>query len=208
LLATLSALLLGSFGCGTPNESQDLMAARAAMSSAMNSGPGPADNSSIRLNAGDAVAVTFPGAGPMNTTERIRLDGHIAMPLIGDVMAAGKTPKELQDDLRLLYKPHLQNNEVLVILTTSSSAIYVSGAVIKPGRISMERPMTLLDAIMEAGGFDTKKANVKRVAVIRQSYGHQYSRKTFNLRPVLKGKNVEPYQLEPFDIVFVPERIF
>src|SRR6516225_10663519 len=80
---------------------------------------------SVRLHAGDTVQVTFPGAPSMNTSQRIRIDGFIAMPLVGDVPAAGKTPVELQADLAKRYDPHLQNKEVVVIVGTSSATVFV-----------------------------------------------------------------------------------
>lgn len=161
----------------------------------------------VRLNAGDVVQITFPGAPTLNTVERVRLDGNLLLPLVGEVPAAGKSPTELQGDLVKLYSGHLQTKEVLVVLASSSASIFVGGAVARPGRIPMERPMTVLDAIMEAGGFDPRRANVKNVSVIRQKDG-KYTRQYVNLKPVLKGEDVRPFPLQPFDTVYVPEKIF
>ncbi len=162
---------------------------------------------SVRVNPGDVVDLRFPGAPAMNVMERVRLDGNLFLPLIGEVAAAGKSPAQLQTELSALYAKHLQVKEVVVILASTSASVFVSGAVNRPGRVPMERPMTVLDAIMEAGGFDPKRANVKRVAIIRNKEG-RYTRNELNLRPVLKGENVVPFNLEPFDIVFVPEKLF
>ena len=59
----------------------------------------------------------------------------------------------------------------------------VSGAVQKPGKIVFERPATVLEAIMEAGGF-TPEANLKRVSVIRNVKG-EHKTEQIDLRPVL-----------------------
>jgi polysaccharide biosynthesis/export protein len=161
----------------------------------------------VRLNPGDVVQVTFPGAPQMNTTERVRLDGKILMPLIKEIQAAGKTPVELQADLVKAYEKDLQVKEVVVIVNSTSASVFISGAVNRPGKIAMERPMTVLDAIMEAGGFDPKRANIKKVSVIRQE-SNRYKSFTLDLKPVLKRKDVAPFYLQPFDIIFVPEKIF
>lgn len=161
----------------------------------------------VKIHSGDVLQISFPGAPQMNTTERVRLDGKILMPLVGEVVASGRTPVELQEELVRLYDTHLDVKEVVVIVASTTASVFVSGAVAKPGRIPMERPMTVLDAIMEAGGFDPKRANVKKVAVIRQVQG-RYSRHEMNLRPVLDGTDVRPFWLQPFDTVYVPERIF
>lgn len=193
-LVMLAALLFG--GCQTAPPHFPVAEATAAMT-------GPA----VRFNPGDLLQVSFPGATAMNTTQRVQLNGNIQMPLVGEIAAAGKTPTELQADLIKAYDKELQVKQVVVILSSSSASIFVSGAVARPGRISMERPMNVLDAIMEAGGFDPKRANVKKVTVIRQVNG-QYSREVLNLKPVLNGANVQPYPLQPFDIIYVPEKLF
>jgi polysaccharide biosynthesis/export protein len=198
-MIALVAVLVGTAGCQT-SEPAGMGLAQAAPVS----GGEPA---TVRLHPGDVVQVSFPGAPSLNTTERVRLDGNLLLPLVGEVPAGGKTPSELQADLAKLYSKHLQVKEVVVIVASSSASVFVGGAVAKPGRIAMERPMTVLDAIMEAGGFDPKRANVKKVAVIRQQDG-KYSRHSLNLKPVLKGENVPPFNLEPFDIVFVPDKVF
>jgi protein involved in polysaccharide export with SLBB domain len=84
-------------------------------------------------------------------------------------------------------------------------AIYVTGAVLHPGKVMSERPLTPLEAIMEAGGFDYTKANQKAVAVIRHE-GGATQRYKLNLKNELAGSGVEPFALKPFDIIYVPEK--
>jgi protein involved in polysaccharide export with SLBB domain len=85
---------------------------------------------------------------------------------------------ELQNELATLYKPQLQDNEVLVTLESRAVPVVVSGAVQKPGKIVFERPVTVREAIMEAGGF-TPEADLKKVSLIRIVKGE---RKTTDLR--------------------------
>jgi polysaccharide export outer membrane protein len=68
-----------------------------------------------------------------------------------------------------------------------------------------DRPMTAFDAIMEAGGFDSTKANLKRVVVIRQEGGRN-QKFTLNLKLVMDGKPSEPFYLKPGDTITVPEK--
>ena len=65
--------------------------------------------------------------------------------------------------------------------------------------------MTALEAIMEAGGFDYTKANLKDVEVIRQE-GGQTKNYSLNLKLVMEGKSSEPFHLKPADIIYVPEK--
>jgi protein involved in polysaccharide export with SLBB domain len=81
----------------------------------------------------------------------------------------------------------------------------VTGAVLRPGKIMSNRPITALEAIMEAGGVDYAKANLKAVTVTRLE-GGQFKTYTLNLKLVLDGQQTKPFYLKPSDIVKVPER--
>jgi hypothetical protein len=67
------------------------------------------------------------------------------------------------------------------------------------------RPITALEAIMEGGGPDYTKANLKDVTVIRQENG-QAKNYHLNLREVLDGKKTSTFYLKPSDIVYVREK--
>jgi len=157
------------------------------------------------LHEGDSVRVSFPGAPNLNTLQQIRRDGRITLPLIGEFKASDLTPPEMEKELVKLYGPQLQTKEVTVAVESSAFVVYVTGAVLRPGRVVSDRPMTALEAIMEAGGFDYTKANMKKVVVIRHENGRT-EHQILNLRKVLHGQQDQPFSLKRSDIVFVPER--
>jgi polysaccharide biosynthesis/export protein len=159
----------------------------------------------INLREGDILRISFPGAPNLNTTQQIRRDGKVAMPLVGEVKAAGTAPADLEKELIKLYSSQLVSKEVNVAVESSSFPIFVTGAAIRPGKILSDRPVTAVEAIMEAGGFDYAKVNLKAVVVIRQEEGH-IKNYTLNLKLVLQGKQTEPFYLKPSDIVYIPER--
>jgi len=159
----------------------------------------------ITLSEGDTLKVTFPGSANLDTSQQIRRDGKISLPLVGDVQAAGETPDELQQNLIKLYAPQISSKEVIVAVESSTFPVYVTGCVIRPGKVSSDRPMTALEAIMEAGGFDYEKANLRNVRVIRLENGVSKNY-TLNLKTALNGEEDKPFYLEPSDIVFVPEK--
>ena len=99
---------------------------------------------------------------------------------------------ELQTELSRIYKPQIKDDVVTVKLLTSADSVYISGAVVRPGKIPMERPMTVLEAIMEAGGFDPNRANLSAVIVLRLENGKQKSH-ILNLRRALRGQDEEPF---------------
>jgi polysaccharide export outer membrane protein len=157
------------------------------------------------LSAGDVVKITFPAAPELNQSQKIGTDGSLSLPLVGEVHAAGKSPAELQKELANLYKPQLQDNEVLVTLETRALPVVVSGAVAKPGKIVFERPATIVEAIMEAGGF-TPSADLKRVSLIRIVKG-EHQTEQFDLRPIVHGKSTPAVYVSGGDVIYVPEKL-
>jgi polysaccharide export outer membrane protein len=159
----------------------------------------------ITLREGDVLKISFPANANLNTTQPIRRDGMISMPLIGEVKAAGKTPKQLEADLVDLYSTQLLSKEVTVEVQSSSFPVYVGGSVFHPGKVISDHPITALEAVMEAGGYDYTKANLKRVKIIRQE-GNSTRNYIVNLKRVVDGKSSGSFYLKPGDIVIVPER--
>ncbi len=104
-----------------------------------------------------------------------------------------------------LYAPQLSSKEVTVEVQSSSIPVYVTGAVLRPGKITSDHPITALEAIMEAGGFDYTKANLKAVVIIRQE-GNQTKKYNLNLKLEMEGNSSEPFYLKPSDIIYVPEK--
>src|SRR5438552_15645745 len=120
----------------------------------------------VLLASGDVVKLTFSAAPELNQAQKIRVDGKLSLPLIGEVDAAGKTVGQLQSDLIQLYKPQLKTPEVTVSLEGSITTVTVSGAVAKPARITFERPTTVFQAIMQAGG-PSEYGNLRHVRLHR-----------------------------------------
>jgi polysaccharide export outer membrane protein len=159
------------------------------------------------LTEGDIVSITFQYSTNFNTIQKISLDGTLNLDSVGLVKAAGKTPLQLQDQLAKLYKPQVKDDVLTVKVVSSASSIYVSGAVVRPGKVPLDRPMTVLEGIMEAGGFEPNRAKLSSVRVIRLEDGRQ---KTYmvDVRKVLEGPGEAPFYLKPFDIVHVPQKTF
>ena len=165
----------------------------------------PGASEVITLRESDVLKISFPANPNLNTTQPIRRDGMISMPLIGEVKAAGKTPKQLEAALADLYSTQLLSKEVTVEVMSSTYPVYVTGSVLKSGKIVADHPMTAFEAIMEAGGFDYTKANLKAVVVIRQEGDHVQKFK-LDLKKVMDGKAGAPFYLKPGDTIFVPEK--
>lgn len=158
------------------------------------------------LREGDVVKISFPGAQNLDAVQTIRRDGKLSLALIGEVQAAGLKPTELQAELVRLYAPQLVTKEIIVSVVTANFSTFVSGAVLRPGKVTTDHPITVLEAIMEAGGPDFAKANLRSVTVIRKDDNGRTENFTVNVKSMMDGQTKEPFFLKPSDIVIVPER--
>jgi len=162
---------------------------------------------SVKLTEGDTLAITFPGSSTLNTTQKIRRDGKIDLQSVGELTAVGKTPAQVEQEVLKLYESQLVLKQVSVTLLSSELRVFVAGSVVHPGKILADHPISALEAIMEAGGFDVARANMKSVAVLRNEEG-QLKHYVLNLKRVLDGRSQQLFYLRPSDIVYVPEKAF
>lgn len=167
----------------------------------------PKDSKDIELREADVVTVTFPGADNLDKTQAIRRDGKITLPLVGEVTAAGKTPTALQKELVDMYSTQLvSSKEITVTVQSSTFPVFVTGAVMRPGQIMSDHPITVLDAIMESGGPDYQNAKLTKVRIIRNK-GGETKNFTVNLEGLVNGTTIDSFYLQPSDIVFVPKKM-
>jgi polysaccharide export outer membrane protein len=159
------------------------------------------------IQEGDVVSITFQYTTNFNAVQKVALDGTLSLDKLGQVKAAGSTVGQLHDELARLYKPYSKQDTLTVKLAGALTSVYVTGAVVRPGRVTMERPMTALEAIMETGGFDPFRAKITRVVVLRLESGVQRTHR-INIKRAMRGDDGKPFYLQPFDIVFVPAKTF
>ena len=226
LASALAVLLLGVAGCETnqfdrvPESSHSEMLSqtnqpgqlsdpsRAEMPGQTNQSgqfSKPAHVETLILREGDVVQITVSGSANLDRTEQIRRDGKITLELVGEITAAGLSPTNLEKVISAAYSTQLLTKEVTVAVISSSIPIFVTGAVLSPHKVMSDHPITVLEAIMEAGGFNYQTANMKDVRVIRYENGREHTY-VMNLKLVLQGKQVDPFYLKSYDIIYVPER--
>ncbi len=157
------------------------------------------------IQVGDEVKVAFPGAPNLNMTQLIRLDGKLNLGPLGDIKVADKTSKEVETELLKLFESELVVKEVNVVVNSAGFPVFVTGAVMRPGRVVVNRSVTVVEALMEAGGFDPRRANLKKVKLLRQENGSQRTL-ILDVESSLQSPNSRPFHLRPSDIVIVPEK--
>lgn len=160
----------------------------------------------IILREGDVINITFPGAPSLNATQPIRRDGKVVLQDVGEIQAAGMTPTELEKEIGKLYEGKLlAAQDVVVTVQSSTFPVFVTGAVLRPGKVLSDHPMTALEAIMEAGGFNYSTANMKAVVIIRNENGY-LKHYVLNLKAVMDGTQSTNFYLKSGDTVWVREK--
>ena len=166
--------------------------------------PGP--KTAVRLSPGDSIKVTFAEESDLDQTEKIRRDGKISLPLIGEVTPAGKRVIDFQHELVSRYEGRLDNPEVLVTLESEGAFAIVSGFASKPGKIDFDRPKTVYQVVMEAGGA-TDYGSLSNVHLTRIIDGEERT-ETINLRPTVKGKPTIPKYVQDGDVIYISRNWF
>ena len=146
-----------------------------------------------RIGPGDVLNVSVDQAAELSKTFEVDNSGHLLLPLVGQLSAAGRTPAELSDDIAAaLKKKYMKNPQVLVSLKEAQGQrVTVDGAVNKPGVYPLAGPTTLLQAVSLGGGPDQHFANVHRVAIFRTIDGQRRTA-FYDLAKVRTGKAEDP----------------
>lgn len=161
--------------------------------------------SDYRIGAQDLLQISVFGVKDLDKDVRVNSNGQISLPLVGAVMAGGRTIPELEAELAKKYaEGYLQKPQVTVFVKEfTSQRITVEGAVKKPGIFPITGRTTLLQAIALAEGVDDKIADLGGIVVMRQVGGKKQAA-VFDLRQVRKG-NIEDPQLYGDDVIVVEQ---
>jgi polysaccharide export outer membrane protein len=170
--------------------------------------PSPAKSESDRsyvIGADDVLAISVWKEPDVSRTLPVRSDGKISLPLVGELQAAGQTPRQLEDGIKQRLQNYISEPEVTVIVTESKSRkVNIMGMVVRPGAYRLTTATSVLDSIAMAGGFKDF-AKQKSIYVLRQAPDGTQQRIPFNYKDVIKGKNPEQnVRLQAGDTVVVP----
>ncbi|EQB05475.1 sugar transporter [Sphingobium quisquiliarum P25] len=160
----------------------------------------PAPTVAYRLGAGDEIRVSIPGLTPAGTSEAsyvINDRGQIALPVLGDVPASGKTVPELQASIaQQLTQRQLLNTPTVSVQPVKLRPFYVLGEVKSPGEYQYRAGMSVLAAVSAAGGY-TFRAQQGDVGITRMVEGRQ-----------IEGRASERDMIQPGDTIRIYEKWF
>ena len=154
----------------------------------------------------DVLEITVWRNQDLSKVVAVRPDGRISLPLIGDVVAVGKTPAQLTDEITDKLKEYKENPSVgIMVQQVNSYAIFVLGEVAKPGKYPLKSKTTLLQGITIAGGFTAIAARNKLV-VFRFGENGQADEKIKASYDdiVLRDGSLQNIELKPGDTIVVP----
>ena len=157
-----------------------------------------------QLNPGDQLDIAVWKELELTKTVIVRPDGKFNFPLCGEVVAAGRTIVQVQQEITNKLKTYIPEAVVTVaVKELDGYRVYVIGQVNKPGSYVMNPRMNVLQALSVAGGF-TPFAALNDIVVLRGA-GPQQHTLPFHYGEVVKGRNLpQNLQLEAGDVVVVP----
>ncbi len=163
------------------------------------------------IGVDDIVQVSVWRNPELGITVPVRPDGMISVPLVGDVLAGGRTPGEVSKDIQDKLGVFVRDPQVAVILTELRSHEYLSrvrvtGAVRQPVSIPFRQGMTVLDAVLAAGGL-TEFAAPDRSDLYRKGSDGATKSYAVRLDRILdKGDLSTNFKVAPGDVITIPDR--
>ncbi len=164
------------------------------------------------IGVDDEVQVAVWRNPELGITVPVRPDGKITVPLVGDVDAGGRTPADVAKDIQDRLAAFVRDPQVAVILTDLRSHEYLSrvrvtGAVRQPISIPYRQGMTVLDAVLAAGGI-TEFAAPDRSDLYRKNGDGSTRNYPVRLDRILgRGDLSTNVPVAPGDVITVPDRM-
>jgi polysaccharide export outer membrane protein len=160
----------------------------------------PVDPKSYVIGPEDVVLIHVWHEQELSGAHSVRPDGKITLPLVGDVVAGGVTPEILKDRVTQAISEIVKAPQVSVFIRqVNSKKYYITGEARRTGPFPLITPITVFEALSNAGGLG-EFAKKKKIVVWRKG-----QRINFNYKEVAAGKNLEQnIYLEPGDHIIVP----
>jgi protein involved in polysaccharide export with SLBB domain len=163
--------------------------------------PGPA----YRIRVNDELDVKFLFQPDMSEHVPVRPDGAISLPSTGELHVVGMTPLELEKVIIEKSSTRLRNPEVIVVVTrVGEQRVYIGGEVMRPGFVVLTADMTLLQAVLQSGGFK-RSAKLQSVLLLTPAPGGTFSAARVDMGQVVNDGVAERVRLHPDSVVYVPQ---
>lgn len=164
-------------------------------------------NTEYVIGVADVLSIRIWKNPELNTDMAVRPDGTITMPLLGDVKASNLTPSQLRSEVQKKLSAYVKDQAAVVtvaVTAVNSYRVTVAGNVARPGVISSDRYLTVLEAVALAGGPNTF-ASPEDTILIRKDPGGKVRRIPIRYDLVAEGTHLEMnLVLVRGDQIFIP----
>jgi polysaccharide export outer membrane protein len=185
------------------------------------------------IHPNDLLEVRFPAAADLNDSVRVRPDGRISLALAGTLVAEGRTPEELETELRKRYSAAVPRPEMVLIVREFANRefmaggrrmdlpigglqdvaisvketiplnIYVGGEVVRPNLLPIRGRMTAVQAVLAVGGAKPT-GDLQSLIILRRDRDDTPLFIVRNVAKDINGLGAHDMYLQPFDVVVVP----
>ena len=201
ILVALMVLSAGLSGCAAPAPPMSREAEPSVVAPDYIIGPG--DSLGIFVYRYPELSMDLP----------VRPDGRLSMPLIPDIVAAGRTPTQLASDIEVRLREYVREPNVSVMVRSfvgpASRQIRVIGEAAQPKAIPYREGMTVLDVLIEAGGLTRFAAGNRAEIVRRDPAGGAPQSFRVRLADLLRGGDIaQDVPMRPGDTLIIPQGWF
>ena len=157
-----------------------------------------------RLNSGDVLSISVWNEEALQQEVLVLPDGTISFPLVGIIKVAGRTPEQVQIDLKVQLSRLIPDPEInLTVQSVNGNSIFIIGKVMQPGRFPMTSPTDVVQALSLAGGFTTY-AKSDSIQILRR-VGNKQKIMRFDYTRIADGEALETnILLKSGDTIVVP----
>ena len=157
-----------------------------------------------KIGAGDELNINVWKEADLNLeSARVRIDGKVTFPLLGDLQAVGLTPMALKEKIEIELNKFVESPTVTVtLLNSGSQRFYILGEVATTGEYPIIKNLTVMQAFALAGGF-TEWASKKEILLLRNENNKKITIK-IDYRDIVKGDFSKNIPIQADDTIVVP----
>jgi polysaccharide export outer membrane protein len=163
-----------------------------------------------QIGALDEISVVVWRNPDLSATVTVRPDGRLSLPLVENVMAAGRKPEELSREIEVALAKYIRDPVVTVLVTRAqgeaSRQVRIVGEAVRPQAVAYRQSMTMLDVMIQVGGLTDFADGNGAVLVRGAEGGKQYAVRLKDL--IRRGDISANVEMQPGDILIIPQSWF
>lgn len=200
----VTVVALAAMGCTSPTAPSPETIAVATGAAAPEYAIGPGDGLDV-----------FVYLSPELSTQGlpVRPDGRISLPLVPDIVAAGRTPTQLATDITARLRPYVIDPNVTVMVRgfvgSPAQQVRIIGEATLPRTLPYREGMTVVDAVIEAKGLTRYAAGNRTEIIRRDAPGATPRTVPVRLDDLMRGGDIrQDVPLRPGDTIVIPQSWF